>query len=67
METDRLLRTSSATCKTRGGSERRAGTDSHAATAFDVGKTKVRECNKRYNERSGTMERKKCGDAGKKR
>jgi len=35
--------------------------------AFNVGKTKVRECNKRYNEWSGKMERKKCGDAGKKR
>ena len=33
--------------------------------AFDSGKTNVRECNKRYKERSDTMERKKCSEAGK--
>jgi rRNA maturation endonuclease Nob1 len=33
--------------------------------AFDVGKTKVRDCNKIYNEKRGTMERKKRSDAGK--
>ncbi len=31
---------------------------------FDVGKTKVRDCNKIYNKKRGTMERKKRSDAG---
>ncbi len=33
--------------------------------AFDVGKRKVRDCNKIYNEKRDTMERKKRSDAGK--
>ena len=33
--------------------------------AFDVGKTKVKDCIKEYNRRGGTLERKKRSDAGK--
>ena len=47
---------------TRGGGQ---GPITMLQHAFDSGKTKVRECNTRYNERSGTMERKKRSDAGK--
>ncbi len=35
--------------------------------AFGVGKSKVKECISKYNERNGTVERKKRSDAGSKK